>query len=65
MIRVTRFNGSKLYINAEMIQSVEGTPDAVITLINNVKIIVKETPEDIVEEVIKYQQKVRNPKYDE
>ncbi len=35
MIRVTRFNGTKIYLNAELIQSVEGTPDTVITLTNN------------------------------
>jgi flagellar protein FlbD len=65
LIRVTRFNGTKIYINAELIQTVEGTPDTVITLTTNVKIIVKESPEEIVKFVIQYQQEVRRPNFDE
>lgn len=63
MICVTRFNGSKIYINADLIQTIEVTPDAVITLTNNVKIIVKEPPDIIVEQVIRYHQEVHNPEY--
>ena len=40
MILVTRLNGTTFYINAELIQSVEPTPDTVIALTNNVKVIV-------------------------
>lgn len=61
MIRVTRLNGTKLYVNAELIQTVEGTPDTVISLINNVKIVVKESPETIVTEIIEYQREIHNP----
>ncbi len=62
MILVTRLNGTKLYVNAELIQTVEGTPDTVISLINNVKIVVKESPETIVAEILEYQREIRNPK---
>lgn len=61
MIQLTRFNGSKLYLNAELIQTVEGTPDTVITLTNNVKIVVKESPKTVIEKIITYQRLVRNP----
>jgi flagellar protein FlbD len=61
MIKVTRFNGSKLFVNAEMIQSVEGTPDTVITLTNKVIIVVKESPEEIVESVLAYHRAIYNP----
>lgn len=59
MIKVTRLNGKELYINAEMIRMVEGTPDSVITLTDNTKVIVREPPEEIVARVIAYQQKAR------
>jgi flagellar protein FlbD len=52
-------NGSQYYVNAELIQAVEPTPDTVISLTNNVKIIVKEKPEVIVERIIAYQTQVR------
>ena len=63
MIYVTRFNGAKFYVNAEMIQFVEGTPDTVITLTNNVKVLVRERPEDVVKRIVAYQRLVRNPEF--
>ena len=64
MIRVTRFNGSKVFINAELVQTVEGRPDTVITLTNGKKVLVKEPPTSVVELIISYHQKVRNPIWD-
>jgi flagellar protein FlbD len=61
MIKVTRFNGTKIYLNAELVQSVEGTPDTVITLTNNVKLLVKEKPEDVISKILAYQRLVHNP----
>ena len=59
MILVTRFDGSTLYINAEMIRSVEHTPDTVITLTSDYKIVVRDTAEQILERIIQYQTQVR------
>jgi flagellar protein FlbD len=61
MIQVTRFNGVIFFINAELIQTVEGTPDTVITLVNDVKIVVKDKSQVVVDRIIAYQQKVHNP----
>ncbi|MBI9047881.1 MAG: flagellar FlbD family protein [Anaerolineaceae bacterium] len=61
MILLTRLNGSRLYINAEKILIVEGTPDTIITLVGNVKYVVKESPESVVGDILGYQQKVHNP----
>jgi len=58
MIQVTRFDGSKFFLNAELIQSIEGTPDTVITLVNNTKVVVKEAPGLVVEKVIHYQRQI-------
>ena len=43
MIDVTRLNGKEVTINAELIETVEETPDTVITLTTGKKIIVKES----------------------
>lgn len=64
MISITRFNGSVLYLNADLIQSVEGTPDTVITLTNNVKIVVREKPERVIEKIITYHRLVHNPQFE-
>lgn len=61
MILVTRLNGTKFYINAELIRTIESTPDTVITLVDDMKLVVKESPEIIVERVVEYRRKVRAP----
>jgi flagellar protein FlbD len=47
MIKVTRFNGTELYLNATLIEMVEATPDSVITLVNGKKVVIKESVADI------------------
>jgi flagellar protein FlbD len=61
MISLTRLNGTKYFLNADLIISVEGTPDTVISLTNGAKFIVKDRPEDVVQLIIQYQRLVRNP----
>lgn len=56
MITVTRINNTNFVINAEWIETVEATPDTVITLTNGKKYVVAETVEEIVDKVIKYKQ---------
>lgn len=51
MIKVTRINDSDLVINADLIESVEAHPDTIISLTTGKKIVVKETPEEIIEKV--------------
>jgi flagellar protein FlbD len=61
MISLTRLNGTKYYLNADLIVSVEGTPDTVITLNNGAKFIVRNRPEDVIQMIVEYQQLVHNP----
>ncbi len=61
MIFLTRTNGSKFYINPELIQIVETMPDTIITLISNKKLIVKDTPQEIAERFIEYRRKTLAP----
>jgi len=49
VIRVTKLDGNEMVLNAEWIQSVESTPDTLITLTSGVKILVQNTVEDVVE----------------
>ncbi len=54
MIKVTRLNGKELYINCEIIEMLEETPDTVITLNTGTKLVVKETAEEIKKAIIDY-----------
>lgn len=59
MIKVTRLNDSVLMINVEMIQSLQATPDTVITFTNRDRLMVKEPVEEISQRIVEYQRMVR------
>jgi flagellar protein FlbD len=61
VIFLTRLNGKVFYVNPELIETVEATPDTVVTLINNTKFIVKDTPQQITERYIEYRRKTLVP----
>ncbi len=58
MIDVTRMNGSVLTLNIRLIESVEETPDTVITLTTGKKIIVKESRQDVKNLVKLYEKEI-------
>lgn len=59
MITVTRLNDKPIVINAELIRSVEETPDTTIRLINGDLVIVRETMQDVVWLAIEYGRSLR------
>ncbi len=56
MISLCRLNGQEFILNAELIETLEATPDTVITLSNGKKIIVKNGLEEIIRKTVKYRQ---------
>jgi flagellar protein FlbD len=58
MIRITRLNGVPIVLNSDLIQQIENTPDTVITLTSGEKLMVLESANEIVEEVILYRRKI-------
>lgn len=54
MIEVTKLNDEKVIINSDLIETVEETPDTVISLSNGRKIIVKESRQEVRNLVILY-----------
>ncbi len=59
VITVTRLNGHKLVVNAELIKTVEQTPDTMLTLLNGDHIMVAESVEEIVERAVEYGRSLR------
>ncbi len=49
MILVHRLKGDPLYLNADLIEFVEARPDTVITLADGRKMVVAESPIEVVE----------------
>lgn len=58
MITVTRLNGDIITVNADLIETLEATPDSVITLTTGKKIVVKESVNEIVAKTVAYKQAV-------
>lgn len=54
MISLTRLNGQRFVLNAEMIRIVEERPDTVITLTNGEHIVVRESTREVVERSVDY-----------
>ena len=47
MIELTRFNDTQFTLNADIIETIEETPDTVITLTTGRKVIVKESRQEV------------------
>jgi flagellar protein FlbD len=58
MILLTSIKGEKFYVNPEIIETVEGQNNAIITLTTKKKIIVKEKPAKVKDLFINYKKKV-------
>ena len=58
MISVTKFNGEVMIVNAELIETVEKTPDTIVSLITGKKYMVKETVEEIIAKVMEYRRQL-------
>lgn len=58
MIKLTRFNGDTFVLNDDLIEVIEETPDTVIKLSNDKRIVVKEGIDEVIEKIIKYKRKI-------
>lgn len=58
MISVTRFDGSEFVINSDLIETIEATPDTVITFAKDKKVVVRETPDEIVDKIVRFRHRV-------
>ena len=58
MIKVSRINDSQIVINSDLIQTMEETPDTVITLTTGTKYVVKESCQELVDRIVEYKRRV-------
>lgn len=60
MILVKKINQQEIVVNCELIQMIEFSPHAVLTLVNGEKIIIADGPEEIIRKVIEYKRAINN-----
>jgi flagellar protein FlbD len=58
LILLTQLNGDEIYINPNLIETVESKPDTVIGLTTGKKIMVRESREEVVRKFVEFAAKV-------
>ncbi|MCM1321092.1 MAG: flagellar FlbD family protein [Bacteroides sp.] len=58
MIEVMRLNGTKYWVNPHLIECLEQNPDVTLVMLSGKKLVVKNTPEDIIEKIINYRNRL-------
>ena len=58
MIKLHKLNGAEIIVNADLIESVEATPDTVLSLATGNRFLVKDSVQEVVDKVVEYKRKV-------
>ena len=61
MIALIRLNGQPIMVNADLIESVETTPDTVVTLTSGNKLIVRDSMDTLQQKIIDFKRKIYGP----
>jgi flagellar protein FlbD len=59
MVKVTKLNGREFVINSDLIKFIEETPDTIITLRDQERVLVRESADEIVRRVIDFRRSER------
>ena len=60
MICVTRLDGKPYWINPHLIESMEQNPDLTVTFLSGKKIVLKDSPEQLIQRIIEYRKQLNN-----
>ena len=58
MILVHRLRGEPMYLNPDLVESIEETPDTVLTLTDGRRAIVSDAAADVVDRIVRYRARV-------
>ena len=61
MVRVTRLNHTPIVLNSDLIEHIEGTPDTVISMSTGQRLMVLESAEEIIDQVIEFRRRIHEP----
>lgn len=63
MIFLTKMNNEVVLLNNDLIETIEETPDTVVTLTTGKKFIIKETSKEVLQKVLEFKTKIYNGDY--
>lgn len=58
MIKLTKLDGKVFYLNPHLVETIEATPDTVITIAGGRKLLVSEQAETIIEAIVSYRRNI-------
>jgi flagellar protein FlbD len=58
MIHLTRLNRTPLFLNSDLIEHLQSTPDTVITLTSGHNFMVLESPQEIISRIVHYRRRI-------
>src|SRR4051794_18659653 len=64
VIRVTRLNGEKFALNPDLIERVEAHPDTVAFLVDGTKYVVRESVDEVLQEIREYRSGILATSYE-
>jgi flagellar protein FlbD len=64
VIRVTRLNGERFALNPDLIERVEGHPDTVAFLVDGTKYLLKESVDEVLQEIRDYRAEILATSYE-
>ncbi len=64
MIRVTRLNGERFALNPDLIERVEAHPDTVAFLVDGTKYVVRESVDEVLQEIREYRAAILATSYE-
>lgn len=62
MIALQRLNNKTVMVNADLIESIEATPDTTVTLTSGNKLVVLDKMDEVQAKIIDYKRKIYGPK---
>jgi flagellar protein FlbD len=57
MIHVTRLDGTDVVVNADLIATIERTPDTVLALVTGARLMVRESVEELIDRVVAFRRR--------
>ncbi len=60
MIKLTRLNKKEIYLNPDLMKSIEETPDTIIVLVNGDHYLVREKASEIIGKIIDFRVTILN-----
>jgi len=58
MIHLTRINQTPVILNPDLIENIQSTPDTVITLTSGRNYLVLEPPEEVIDKIVEFRQRI-------